>query len=46
MGGERPDPVAARRLADVARAHGIRVALYPHTGFWLARVDDALQQIE
>ena len=35
-----------RALADVAQAHGIRVALYPHSGFWLARVDDALRVAE
>ena len=35
-----------RALADVARAQGIRVALYPHSGFWLARVDDALRVAE
>ena len=32
-----------RALAEVAQANGIRIALYPHTGFWLARVDDALR---
>jgi sugar phosphate isomerase/epimerase len=32
-----------RAIADVAKANGIRVALYPHAGFWLARVDDALR---
>jgi len=32
-----------RALAEVAHANGIRIALYPHTGFWLARVDDALR---
>ena len=30
-----------RAIADVAKANGVRVALYPHTAFWLARVDDA-----
>ena len=35
-----------RAIADVARAQGIRVALYPHSGFWLARVDDALRVAE
>ena len=35
-----------RAIADVAKANGIRVALYPHTGFWLARVDDALRVAE
>lgn len=28
-------------IADVAHANGVRIALYPHTAFWLARVDDA-----
>ena len=32
-----------RAIADLARAGGLRVALYPHAGFWLARVDDALR---
>jgi sugar phosphate isomerase/epimerase len=30
-----------RAIAEVAAAHHVRVALYPHTGFWMARVDDA-----
>jgi sugar phosphate isomerase/epimerase len=30
-----------RAIADVAQANGVRVALYPHTAFWLSRVDDA-----
>lgn len=30
-----------RAIADVAKTNHIRVALYPHAGFWLARVDDA-----
>jgi len=32
-----------RAVADAARAGGVKVALYPHTGFWLARVEDALR---
>jgi len=32
-----------RAIAAVARTHGVRIALYPHTGFWLARVEDALR---
>ncbi len=35
-----------RTIADVAKANGIRIALYPHTAFWLARVDDALRVAE
>jgi sugar phosphate isomerase/epimerase len=30
-----------RAIADVANANGVRIALYPHTAFWLARVEDA-----
>ncbi len=30
-----------RAIADAAAANHVRVALYPHTGFWMARVDDA-----
>ena len=32
-----------RAIADAAKANGIRVALYPHTGFWIARVEDAMR---
>ena len=32
-----------RAIADVAKANGVRVALYPHAGFWLARVEDAMR---
>ncbi|MCU0781285.1 MAG: sugar phosphate isomerase/epimerase [Akkermansiaceae bacterium] len=32
-------------LADLARTSGIRIALYPHTGFWVERVDDALRLV-
>lgn len=32
---------ALRRLADVALANGIRVAIYPHKGDWTERVQDA-----
>lgn len=38
------DAVAlVRRLADRAAAHGLRVALYPHTSHWLERVEDAVR---
>jgi len=30
-----------RAIAEVAHANGVRIALYPHTAFWLARVEDA-----
>lgn len=32
-----------RELADLAHDSGVRVALYPHTWFWLERVDDAMR---
>jgi sugar phosphate isomerase/epimerase len=32
---------ALRAMADELSAHGCRLALYPHTGFWMERVEDA-----
>ena len=32
-----------REIADLAEPAGLRVALYPHTGCWLERVDDAVR---
>jgi sugar phosphate isomerase/epimerase len=32
-----------RELADLAQSCGVRVAFYPHTGFWLERVEDAVR---
>jgi sugar phosphate isomerase/epimerase len=32
-----------RRLADHAAKHGFRVALYPHVGSWIERVQDAVR---
>lgn len=29
-----------REIAGMAETNGVRVALYPHTGFWVERVDD------
>jgi len=43
------EPVAVprlRELADLARASGVRVVLYPHTGDWLVRMDHAVQLAE
>ncbi|NQT81432.1 sugar phosphate isomerase/epimerase [bacterium] len=40
------DPLAVeiiRDIADVAHESGLKVALYPHTGFWLERVEDAVR---
>jgi len=30
-------------LAEYAGAHGVKIALYPHTGSWLERVEDAIR---
>ena len=51
IGGRRPsdpagDPRAVellRELADLAQPHGVRIALYPHVGDWLERVEDAVR---
>jgi len=32
-----------REIADMAHASGLKVALYPHVGFWLERVEDAVR---
>jgi len=32
-----------REIADLAEPAGLRVALYPHTGCWLERVEDAVR---
>ena len=32
-----------REIADMAQQSGVRVALYPHTGDWLQRVEDAVR---
>lgn len=35
-----------REIADLAGRSGLRVALYPHVGFYVARVEDALRVVE
>lgn len=32
-----------REIADYAEQQQVKIALYPHTGFWLERVDDAIR---
>jgi len=32
-----------REIADLAREAGLKVALYPHAGLWVERVDDAVR---
>ena len=31
------------KIADYAKARGTKVSLYPHTGYWLARFEDAMR---
>ncbi len=35
-----------RELADRAAQHQVRIALYPHTGFWMETVDDTVRIAE
>lgn len=35
-----------REIADMARESGLRVALYPHYGFWLERVEHAVRIVK
>lgn len=34
---------AMRELADLAQSHDVRIAFYPHTWFWLERVEDGVR---
>jgi sugar phosphate isomerase/epimerase len=42
-GGDVPAVAMIREIADIAADSGLRVALYPHTGCWLERVEDAIR---
>jgi len=49
IGRDGNDEQAARvvrEVADLAREAGLRVALYPHVGFYVATVDDALRIVK
>jgi sugar phosphate isomerase/epimerase len=35
--------VVLRKIADLAAASGLRVVLYPHAGFYVQRIEDALR---
>jgi sugar phosphate isomerase/epimerase len=35
-----------RELSDAAAKHTVRIALYPHSGFWIETVDDAVRIAE
>ena len=41
-GDERAVPII-REIADMARDSGTKIVLYPHSGDWLEKVDDALR---
>lgn len=41
--GDEAAVAVVRRLADLAAAKGLRVALYPHTNDWMERVEDAVR---
>jgi sugar phosphate isomerase/epimerase len=52
-GGAPSDPAGdaravelVREIADMAAEAGVRVVLYPHSGDWLERVEDALRIVE
>lgn len=43
------DEIAVARLRELAvhaASHGVKISLYPHTGFWLERVEDAIRLAE
>jgi len=53
VGGKASDPAGderavavVREIADAARPFGTRLALYPHAGNWLEKMDDALRVIK
>jgi len=41
--GDEEALAVVRRVADLATESGVRVAMYPHTGFWVERVEDAVR---
>ena len=42
-GGDAVALLRLRELADYAGPRGVKIALYPHTGFWLERTSDAVR---
>ena len=42
-GGDEVAVAAVREIAAHAETAGVKVSLYPHTGFWLARFSDAVR---
>jgi len=41
--GDREAVELVREVADMAAEKNVRVALYPHAGFWLERLEDAIR---
>ncbi|MBN2270968.1 MAG: DUF1080 domain-containing protein [Sedimentisphaerales bacterium] len=41
--GDERAVAVIQEIADKAATKGVRVALYPHTGFWVERVEDAVR---
>jgi len=41
--GDESGVKSIREIADLAAASGLKVALYPHTGCWIERVEDAVR---
>jgi len=41
--GDERAVAVIREIAEMAAAKNVRVALYPHTGFWIERVEDAVR---
>ena len=41
--GDEQGVAVIREIADLAAESGLRVALYPHTGSWIERVEDAVR---
>ncbi|MCC6488543.1 MAG: sugar phosphate isomerase/epimerase [Candidatus Hydrogenedentes bacterium] len=41
--GDEDAVAVIRRVAEMGAKSGLRVALYPHTGHWLERVEDAVR---
>lgn len=46
VGGDAIALTGLRELSDYAHPRGVRIALYPHVGAWLERVEDALRLAE
>jgi sugar phosphate isomerase/epimerase len=43
VSGDERAVALLREIADLAQPHGIRLALYPHMGDWLEKMDDAIR---